>query len=226
MTTACQKVETPLPLAEKMPSQSASIAEPEQVEERELETPKDPSPFEIIADWERASEQNRSWSDFVLHTLSSQYQDMLNVEFEDASQFCPTFLTLSSKDRAQVYLAILGAMSRFESNHRPQTFFRESFSDSQGRRVVSRGLLQISLESGRGYGCPLRNEEDLHDPLINLDCGLRILNRWVTRDETLSRRDAKGWRGAARYWSVFRRPLILTQIQEMVRQISLCQENG
>ena len=176
----------------------------------------------VAADWERVASQNGVWSDFVFNALIMDYQPLLRVDFERAESFCANFYDLTLVERANFYLLLLGAISRFESNHRPQTSFRENFKDSRGQYVISRGLLQISFESARGYRCPIRRDPDLHDPLINLDCGLRILDRWVRTDQTLSRRDPRGWRGAARYWAVLRRPQLLRQIQQMTARHPIC----
>jgi hypothetical protein len=103
-------------------------------------------------------------------------------------------------DRKEFWVKLITEMIRYESDFNPQSKYTEAFSDSTGQRVVSRGLLQISYESARGYGCPIKRVEDLHDSKLNIECGVRILNRWVPRDRMIGTNKL----GGARYWAVLR----------------------
>lgn len=94
-------------------------------------------------------------------------------------------------------------MARYESSFKTGEQFTESFSDSKGNPVISRGLLQLSLESAnqKAYSCGLKTPEDLHDAKINLSCAVKIVNYWMNRDLVLM---AEPKKGCARYWSVCR----------------------
>ena len=96
------------------------------------------------------------------------------------------------------------ALSKAESNHNPKATFQENFNDRHGRPVISSGLFQVSLESGRAYKCPFRNQADLLDPLKNLKCGILIVDRWLGRDGVVYGKKNNKWQGGARYWSVLR----------------------
>lgn len=107
-------------------------------------------------------------------------------------------------DPMPYYVLMISTLSRFESNHRSEVKYTENFNDNQGRRVVSRGVLQVSKESCNGYGAGITDEEQLHDPAVNFRCAVLILNKWIPRDGVLTGGSAAGWKGGARYWSPLR----------------------
>jgi Transglycosylase SLT domain len=159
-----------------------------------------------VADWDQVP-QGTAWTALLETALEEKGADLLAAEPSDVAEFCPGFAALASKGRQAFYVGLISRMARFESNFNPNTNFTESFPDSQGRPVVSRGLLQLSIESANAYpGCTLENPEQLHDPATNLDCGVVILNRLVSRDQAIGRRVDGRWRGGAAYWSVLRPP--------------------
>lgn len=162
-------------------------------------TPKDLTPL-----WEAKIKNSKEWSDFVYLKLDTLGTDLLDVIPADRATFCPNYGNLSYSQRKQYWTYMLSAMARFESNFNTNSKYTEAFSDSNGNNVISRGLLQISIESGNGYGCGLKSAQDLHDPLQNLACGIRILNRWVGRDGRIAGKVSGSWRGGARYWAVLR----------------------
>lgn len=159
---------------------------------------------EVIPLWESKVADGKEWSTHVSHALDSLGQDMLDVIPADKSLFCPKYSSLSYSQRKQYWAYMLSAMVRFESNFKTETKYTEDFNDSKGNRVISRGLLQISIESGNAYGCAFKTANDLHDPLQNLSCGIRILNRWVGRDGRIAGKVSGSWKGGARYWAVLR----------------------
>jgi hypothetical protein len=142
---------------------------------------------------------------------------------EDATTFCPKYTKLSSSQRKEFWAFLISAMTKYESSFKPETQYKEAFKDSKGNNVISRGLLQISIESANGYGCGFKTVSELHDPYANLSCGIRILNRWMSRDKRIAGKVDGGWRGGARYWSVLRstnKPY--SSIVAMTRKMSIC----
>ena len=123
----------------------------------------------------------------------------------DIQMFCPRYTALEADTRVRFWVTLLSAMAKYESNFDPGTAFTETLKDSAGNRVVSRGLLQLSIESAnqKRYGCSIRHAQDLHDPAINLSCGARILSTWVEADGVVAYAGG-GIGGGARYWSVLR----------------------
>jgi hypothetical protein len=153
--------------------------------------------------WEGKHADGRDWSVHTYDAVSEVASVLVSTVPSDYREFCPDYPSLSASERKNFWMYLLSAMAQYESNFRPALTYRESFRDSRGNYVVSRGLLQLSIESGNGYGCGLKQASDLHDPYTNLECGLRILGRWVARDKRIAG-NSGGWKGGARYWSVLR----------------------
>lgn len=154
--------------------------------------------------WEAKIGNSIQWSMHVMQQLDVLGKDLLDVKIADSETFCPRYNSLNYQERKLFWTHMISIMTRFESNFNTMSKYTESFSDSTGNPVISRGLLQISIESGKAYGCPLNSAEDLHDPNKNLSCGIRILNRWLGRNGRIAGKVGTTWQGGARYWSVLR----------------------
>ncbi|MFN7054831.1 hypothetical protein [Hyphomonas sp.] len=191
----------------------------------------DPAPpYIFTAAWDGRPE-GAEWTRLTLAALDRHGEALLSRVPDDIADFCPPYPGLDREARKQVWLMLMSALARYESNHRTDVQFQESFNDSQGNPVISRGLLQISIESGRGYRCVIPEAEALHDADVNLSCGVRILNRWTgERDGLVASRVTptgagdNGWRGAARYWSPFRDAAKRSSMESSVRALPMCGE--
>jgi hypothetical protein len=124
----------------------------------------------------------------------------------DIAAYCPGYARQTAEGRKLFWVGLMSSLAKPESDFDPSVTYKEGFNDAQGRPVISRGLLQISRESANGYGCQIGKEQELHDPTTNLRCGARILNRLVSRSNVIAKLESKTWRGAAAYWSPFRKP--------------------
>jgi len=179
---------------------------------------------EVTPLWEAKVSQGKDWTSYVNQQLDVLGKDLLDVIPADRTMFCPKYSNLSYAQRKQYWTFLISSMVRFESDFNTNSKYTESFNDSNGNKVVSRGLLQISIESGNAYGCGLKTAQDLHDPHQNLSCGIRILNRWVARDGRIAGKVSGSWRGGARYWAVLREG-DKTSYQSIVKwskDLSLC----
>lgn len=176
-----------------------------------------------VAAWDGRPEA-AEWTEIVLRELGASGPELLATEIADADVLCPAYPGLTAAERKLFYLGLLSRMAQFESGFDPATRFTESFADSTGARVVSRGLLQLSIESARGYpGCAPWTAEALHDPAINLHCGVVILNRLVARDRVVGALRDGGWRGGAAYWSVLRQTSPRrAEIEAFTRSLPVC----
>ena len=190
-------------------------------------TPIDDALRDVVPLWESKVSGSKAWSDHVYAELDVIGQDLVDVIPADKSLFCPNYANLSYSQRKQYWAFMLSAMARFESNFKPETSYTESFEDANGNRVVSRGLLQISIESGNSYGCGLKKASELHDPKVNLSCGIRILNRWLGRDGRIAGKVSGAWKGGARYWSVLREgdKTSYKSIVSWSQNLSICKKN-
>lgn len=170
-----------------------SCVVPTEEKPKEVEVIDKPVPF--VGRW-----SNPEYDAILSNALDVYGKDLLVTEPTD----CATFYCL--KDEKKFWFNTIINMAYYESSWKTSTQYKENFKDQKGNYIVSRGLLQISIESGKGYDCPLKTEQDLHDPKINLECGVRILNRWVSRDKRIAGHAGGKWLGGARYWSVLRNP--------------------
>ena len=138
---------------------------------------------------------SQEWTDYALKQVQLSNLPALNPK--DASEFCPQGMSVRN------YVHLLVGIAKFESSFNPAAEYREAFNDRNGKPVISTGLLQLSKESANGYGCGIKSQDDLKDPYRNIDCGLKILERWIERDGVIASSKAP-WKGGARYWSVLR----------------------
>ena len=167
----------------------------------------------LSARWERHHNDAKEWTAFAFEKIETTGKDLLSTTPEDFLDFCPV-ANIGDEGMKNFYVYLLSSVAELESNFVPTRHYRESFKDSHGEYVISRGLLQLSFESGNGYGCRFHSATDLHDPEQNLSCGIRILNQWVHRDRRIAGRVDKKWRGGARYWSVLRESDKVEQIKK------------
>ncbi len=168
------------------------------------------------ADWSKPE-----WTEGLSDALDQHGQELLKVEkLGDASTY--SFKGGSLEQRKQFWIMLISTMARYESSFRPEVNAYECRKAScvykscrkvegrgfcmlgghklDGGLVISRGLMQISLESAQGYGCDVKVPTDLNDPIKNLTCSVKILNRFVPKDGVIGT-DKKG---GARYWAVLR----------------------
>lgn len=130
---------------------------------------------------------------------------LLRASPQDAARYCPGFAALDHSGRQAFYTGLVSIMAKYESGFDPEVRFQERFADSSGGLVVSRGLLQLSIESADAYtGCDPGSAEALHDPGVNLACAAAILNKLVSRDQAIGVVQRGDWKGGAAYWSVLR----------------------
>lgn len=170
----------------------------------DAEAQHDSSVREAIPLWEIKSSDNREWSEHIYRELPALGPALLSSQPSDAKIFCPNYKNLSQSERKQFWAFFISTMAKFESNFNPKASLTEGFKDNTGRYVVSRGLLQISLESSKSYGCGFKTAAEIHHPQKNLSCGLKILNHWMKIDGRIASKTNMGWRGGARYWAVLR----------------------
>ena len=139
---------------------------------------------EHIASWEGNS-QGKTLKGYTKDALNKYGSDLLRAVPSDISTYCPNYYRTNYDQRLDFWAGFISSLSHFESNHKSQVWYQERFNDVQGNPVISRGLLQISIESGNGYGCGLTDQQQLHDPKTNISCGVRILNRWVGQEDKM-----------------------------------------
>lgn len=180
-----------------------------------------------------ASIDYAAWSDYnsdgswtrATETAVSQ-SGLVKTVPADIREFCPRYQQLSTKERRKFWVGLLSAMAKPESGFKPEITYQERFKDGKGKRVISRGLLQISIESAnqKRYDCDIPHAGLLHDPIINLSCGVKILAKWVKEDGVIASKTTSGThKGGGRYWSTLRQQTgHLESIRNFTRDLAIC----
>ncbi|NCN27075.1 lytic transglycosylase domain-containing protein [bacterium] len=176
------------------------------------------SPQGILpARWESFRSGTREWTTQTFSSVKKDGSALISTLPGDYQSFCPELRNASNSERQNFYVYLLSSIAQLESNFNPNLKYRESFRDDQGRVVYSRGLLQISYQSSKPYGCGFTSESDLHSPTKNLRCGVKILDYWMRRDRRIAGRVNGAWRGGARYWAVLRSEANSAKIRSWTR---------
>jgi hypothetical protein len=136
------------------------------------------------------------YQDVTYTALDTYGRELLKAEPKDAKEWCTSWDRVNKRD---FYNALLAHMATRESGRDPKQTYKEKFKNAKGEYVISTGLLQVSYESCGSYGVKTTTE-GLKDPAKNLECAVRILNRWIPNDGYIARDKL----GAGRYWSVMR----------------------
>lgn len=155
--------------------------------------------------WERAPLNQMEWTAQLKQFIAKTTPKLLTTNVYEDDWLCPGLNQMTKNERLNFWTYFLSLMALHESGLKTAAKYTESFADSQGRRVISRGLLQISIESSKGYNCGMTAEAELHNEMKNLTCGLRIISRWVANDFRTAYWIQPTARGASRYWSVLRK---------------------
>lgn len=155
--------------------------------------------------WEKGHPERLIWSE---RTRSVVQMEIAKIETaRDRTRFCPKYDTLSNSDRIAFWTEFVSVMAYFESGWKPQTVFKEP----PPLNNESIGLLQLSVSDAKNYPfcAPVASRSAIMDPLKNLDCGVRILAKWIAKDSAITT-TANG--GGARYWSVLREKRKLPEV--------------
>jgi hypothetical protein len=170
------------------------------------------------------SNRDGSWTRSAEYAVANS--PLVRLVPKDIVYFCPAYPTLHANERRKFWVGLLSAMAKPESNFKPQRFYQEKFNDRKGRPVISRGLLQISIESANQerYGCDIPYPAKLHDPAVNLACGVKILSKWVSTDGIIAKHSQpRAHKGGSRYWSTLRPQRgHLRGIADFTRKLPFC----
>lgn len=114
----------------------------------------------------------------------------------DVRRFCPRFYTMSDADKRAFWAYFFQALAAAEAGLNPTSHVRHPVSADYAidevthQHVRCEGLLQLTYEDERRYGCNFDWEADrklklgdparsILQPQNNLDCGVKILTRQI-----------------------------------------------
>jgi hypothetical protein len=131
-----------------------------------------------------------------------------DLPMKDIESFEPGYSVRTRAGKVLFWARLISKMSQYESSFNPLAQYKENFKDANGEFVISRGLLQMSIESVRGYGFKLLDETQLHDPILSLNVAVYVMEKLVEKHGRLHGHELVGgkkkWKGLAAYWSVMR----------------------
>lgn len=164
--------------------------------------------------WKAQALNYSQYAAFIVDHFGDQLIDGAH-SLNGANSLCPKYKNLSRSARIEFWVHFVSAVTRFESGYKPNTRYHEStftYLDSiTGEQVYSEGLLQLSYQDGKSYkecaGVFNWNDDKLlsrtslqktiFDPMRNLYCGIRIMNRIIKSKKTLMF-------DSGNYWAVLR----------------------
>jgi hypothetical protein len=176
---------------------------------------------EIHGSWEKSVNEGVQYTHITADALIKDGPVLLERAPKDVEGFCPAYNFLDHNGRIAFWVGLISAMSDRESSFDPHSKFIEKMVDASGNPVVSRGLLQLSVEDGHTYGCDVETISDLENAESNLRCGVRILNQLVAEDGSIGGFSGR-WLGGARYWSVLRPGAPQAEIIKTTQALSVC----
>ena len=165
-------------------------------------------PARVALYWENTTAphpERKPWSGELVKNITADLKSYDSAS--DITLFCPKYKSLNQTQKIKAVGEIFVATSFYESGFKPQSFMAECRKNkcvySSGCRldaklgycmkgghaldngvVISRGLMQMSLQSAQGYGCSfLKVPNDLHDPILNLRCANIIMKKQIARTE-------------------------------------------
>lgn len=139
--------------------------------------------------WDHRAEAN-TWTETAFAALGDHGAALPAVLPADIDAWCPGYPEATEAERKAFWAGLISALAKHESTWNP------SAVGGGGRWY---GLLQITPSTARLYGCEARSGAALKDGEANLNCGIRIMARTVSRDGVVS----AGMRGVAADWGPF-----------------------
>ncbi len=114
----------------------------------------------------------------------------------DVRKFCPRFYTMSEVDKRAFWAYFFQALAGAEAGLNPTTRVRQpqpevsQIDPVTGHTARTEGLLQLSYEDQKRYGCDFDWDKDktlppkdpaktIMQPKNNLECGIKILNNQI-----------------------------------------------
>jgi len=160
--------------------------------------------------WDHRAEASQ-WTAAAMRTLrSGAGQPLRAVVPRDIAAWCPTYPANNAELRAMFWVGLLSAMAKHESTWNPAAV---------GGGGQWFGLMQISPDTARGYGCAATSGAALQDGAANLSCALRIMAQTVPRDGVV----AQNMRGVAADWGPFHNDAKRAEMAAWTSSQSYCQ---
>lgn len=151
--------------------------------------------------WEKNHPERKAWSDFIFELIDGELFTSFDSA-KDASRVCLKYSNLTKGQRIMVWSEFISGIAYYESDWSPTSRMTETTMGKDpvtGKQVASEGLLQLSYQDIPNYGALLKypackidwqkdkslavtdSKKTIFDPIINLECGLRILSNQIQK---------------------------------------------
>jgi hypothetical protein len=148
--------------------------------------------------WDGQVDEASVWTQWLSEELEAHAPDLIRSTPRDATDFCAAWPWLGRHDREQVWITLISAIAKYESDFNPSA----SFKEPPPLEEDSIGLMQLSLSDAKDFHCGFKTEHEIEDPRRNLDCAVRILDHPLPRGGLIGGRLETDRAGAAFYWAV------------------------
>lgn len=144
----------------------------------------------------------REWTSHLIQQLMKS--KLPDLPINDIELFERGYTKRNRIDKVAFWARLISKMTQYESKFNPACEYEEkTIFDSKGNKVVSTGLLQMSVESLRGWGIQT-DQASLKNPIINLTIAVQLMEKLVSKHRYLTLKVDGKWKGLAAYWSVMR----------------------
>ncbi|TGD63575.1 lytic transglycosylase [Tabrizicola sp. WMC-M-20] len=133
-----------------------------------------------------------TWTQTSMNVIAANDAVLAAKVPADIEGWCPGYDDASMTERRAFWAGLLSATAKHESTWNPKA------SGAGGRYI---GLMQISPQTARAYGCAATTSTDLKNGEANLACAIRIMSKQVGRDGVVA---GGGNKGIGRDWGPFR----------------------
>lgn len=140
-----------------------------------------PVDISFVLPWDNGARND--WTKLTLGLIGGELWSKFSI-IQDGPRLCPKWVGLSKDEQVLVLATAVAWTAYYESAWDPKMRF---FETSLG--YYSEGLLQLSYQDKAWTpGCGFDKNDSaksILDPLLNLDCGLRIMANQISKDKKL-----------------------------------------
>jgi hypothetical protein len=175
-----------------------------------MDRTKDDMAFVPKMRWDHRPEAAR-WTQTSLAAVAANDAVLAAQVPQDIGNWCPRYPKAGMTERRAFWVGLLSATAKHESTWNPAA------AGGGGKWI---GLMQISPQTARSYGCQAQTAAALKDGEANLACAIRIMSKQVGRDGVVA---GGGNRGIGRDWAPFRNASKRADMAGWVRSQPYCQ---
>jgi hypothetical protein len=161
-----------------------------------------------IAESLKTGRFDKETNDYLVDLISKT--NLVNITPRDVEKFFPG---VNGQPTAQDWANFIAGITKAESGFNPNKTYKESFVDNSGKPQISEGYLQLSRDDVANYKMTGIDPNQIQDPSVNLQMGVIIMDRLVSKDGVISDytiktgkngKQYRDYQGPSEYWSTLR----------------------